>query len=181
MILNGQIANLNNQLEQLKAKAIQPTEYDEEQADYEILLKEKNRVIVALQDDIEVKINQLEEIDNTLANAQKDVINLKEKIAEMNAKTFVSEGADRYYPAREIKQKVKTFLNLRFIKNHFNEYGLEKYSLKERVVTPLAEIELKLHDKNKDCILIKSKGKTEIFESEFAKRILEEYNTYRIN
>jgi len=177
-MLNGQIATLNQQVTSLTQSALKYEKLANQFQASDQSLKAKDMIIMALKCDIENKIVQIEDSDKELAAAQREINVLKEKIVEIKSSTFSKELGNGYYPAIDIKNKM--LVNLRFIKNRFNEFGLERYTSKERVVQELGSITLSLKEGTENCLIIKHKGKKviETYETEFAQEILKIYLKY---
>lgn len=179
-MLEGQTATLTQQVKSLAQSLHKHEQRAKQSADNDEAMKAKEMVIMALRCDVERKIVQLEDSDKELANAQKTVNELKEKLNEAKNASFAKEVGNAYYPVHEVKNKSKVFASVRFVKNRFNEYGLEKYSAKERVVYQLSDVALFLNSAKQNSLLLKHKSKKAIYEleTEFAKEILEMYEKY---
>lgn len=178
-MLNEEIIDLKKQLTSLNQMISKYGDVKSQCTILEELLKAKEMIVDTLNNEIEAQTNKMEEYKKSIESLINENKELREKHTSGISTTnkFISQ----YYPVREVKQKEKIFTNLRFIKNHFNEYGLEKYNLKERLALPLKSIEITIHKKMEDCIIVKQKtkpSKTEIYEGEFVKDIIELYNKY---
>jgi flagellin-like hook-associated protein FlgL len=177
-MLNGQIATLNQQVNNLTQFSLKYEKLASQSSATEQSLKAKDMIIMALQCDIEGKIVQIEDNDKELAAAQREINELKEHLVKVKSNSFSKELGNGYYPAVDTKNKM--FVTLRFLKNRFNEYGLEKYNSKERAVQLLDNITLSLKEGTDNYLIIKQKGKkiVEIYETEFAQEILNIYLKY---
>jgi len=138
----------------------------------EEVINGKEMIINTLKTEVEKRTIEIEDLVTTITTLKKE-----SKILENKPGNNTSQEMKQYYPVKEIK--TKTLVNLRIIKNKFNEYGLEKYSIKERTVYPFLDIEIVPHKKMEDCIVIKHKGKAEeVFGGEYTKELLELYRKY---
>eukprot|EP00826_Nyctotherus_ovalis_P037655 TRINITY_DN3453_c0_g3_i2.p1 TRINITY_DN3453_c0_g3~~TRINITY_DN3453_c0_g3_i2.p1 ORF type:complete len:147 (+),score=50.48 TRINITY_DN3453_c0_g3_i2:73-513(+) len=140
-------------------------------------IRDREMIIKTLKGEFEVQVGVMEKLEMTVAALKSENSELRNGTG--NGQTASTQAVELYYPVKEVKQKTKTLANLRFLKNRFNEYGLEKYSLKERTVYPLVSIEIVPHKKVEDCIVVRHKSKPEeVFETEYAKSIIELYQKH---
>lgn len=175
-LLNEQIAKLRLQTLPQKQSASEHEELVNKVATLEEAVNAKEMIIRTLQGEFEVQVAQMEKLEVAVEALKSENTELRNGNGSGNGQTASTQVAELYYPVKEVRQKTRTLANLRFIKNRFNEYGLEKYTLKERTVYPLVTIEVVPHRKAEDCIVVRHKSKPEeVFETEYAKNIVELY------
>jgi len=173
--LNSQISALNDSLK--KAELVKPSSMPSEEVQNE--LKRKDILLNGYQEDIKVKKKQLEELDKILGENEIKIRDLENKLSNLEKRpAALADTSPRFYPATEIRQKVKVFVNLRLNKNEKGEYQFEVTSLKDKRATLLKGLDFHLHEARKDCLIVEIKGKVnklEVFECEFAENIVQTY------
>ena len=123
VMLKGQITTLNQQILNLKQTIQKNAKVAAETTAFNEIIQGKDQIIEALKGEVETKLDQLDESSKTIMNLKSEIDGMRAKLNDSNVKTPTNEISDRYYPVREVKQKMTTFMNFRFLKNRFNEYG----------------------------------------------------------
>lgn len=166
--LNQQVGELGRTVQESKSADVGGSG-----AELRAELNKRNLLIAAYQNDIEQKKMELEHMDKEVTEAQLKVANLESTLKDLNTKAT----EPRFYPVTEVKSKQKGPVNFRFVQQPNKEYVLEIWGGKGKKYYSFEAVEVHLHTSKDNYVIVESKNekKKEMFETEFALAIHENY------